>query len=243
MPSDLLELRIGSHNLYSMSAIDVLLWALTGLCVFVIWITRFMNKKRKTLILCAMKEEADLLQIDDEDTRVIITGIFEHNATAALAVQDEYKSNNIGLVINIGSCGIRKRFREDLRKGEIGEVFFVSRTTKYDCSLPFDGHEADMAPLDLCTPPGFPNQTCATGGQFSEGEHGADAEDMELYGLATLCNKASIPFVSIKYGSNFLGACDAFTEGVSKADRQRLLEATRACLIRTCHPPVKVGET
>ena len=154
-----------------------------------------MNKK--TIILCALPEEAQGLL--EDYFPVFYTGVGKVNAT--MTAMKCIIDHSPDLIINFGTAGsknIKKHTLVDCTK-------FVQR----DMNIKELGFEFGVTPYDK-DPPVLeflsPNplnmfKTCGSGDTFVSdmSEVPADVVDMEAYAIAKCCYKTNVNFISFKY--------------------------------------------
>ena len=135
----------------------------------------------------------------DISLHIALSGVLEHNAVG-LTSRLLAKLPKVDIVINFGcvgaTCGMSMAIRD---------WAFVKEARHYDIGdnvLP-----KFYAPMKLSLPKTFAKPfksvVCTTGARFTKGQEGCDCEDMEIYGLAILCDLHDIPLVAIKYAANF----------------------------------------
>lgn len=136
-----------------------------------------------------------------------ITGILEHNAVGLLARllhggcpgSRDVALTSVHACVNFGSVGAYEESR--LR---IGDAVFVHEVRHYDIDVPTSDpwHSRNLklqVPSDA-----MPNDVvCTSGGRFTQSQPGCDCEDMELYGIASMCNALGLPIYSLKYVANY----------------------------------------
>eukprot|EP00658_Telonema_sp_P-2_P024320 TRINITY_DN19764_c0_g1_i2.p1 TRINITY_DN19764_c0_g1~~TRINITY_DN19764_c0_g1_i2.p1 ORF type:complete len:185 (+),score=42.13 TRINITY_DN19764_c0_g1_i2:112-666(+) len=104
-------------------------------------------------------------------------------------------------VINFGCCGAYPG-----RGIAVGASFYIGEVRHFDVELPGDVHNPfDDRSFHLRVPSGHEGtaRVCRTGWRFSRDVgDGSDCEDMELYGVASLCEAFELPLYAIKYVAN-----------------------------------------
>lgn len=161
-----------------------------------------------------------------------LTGALEHNAVPLAAqmllgrgtVGEKASGYTFRCAVNFGSVGAYHG-----RGLTLGDAFFTREARHYDHQFPGVDSATRWLLRPICMPipelpPGAgihcdqgrgPNGigvVCASGGRFNSGEdaarlaqEGCDCEDMEVYGLASLCDQLEMPLVGLKYAANY---CD-----------------------------------
>lgn len=129
---------------------------------------------------------------------IALCGVLEHNAVS-LTAKLLHERPHIVHVINFGCVGAVEG-----RSMNIGDWAFVRMVQHYDVMPTFQ----DWAPSIKLNVPfmkegNYRTVTCSSGARFTLGEHGCDCEDMEIYGLASLCGTLGLQISSIKYAANF----------------------------------------
>lgn len=148
--------------------------------------------------------------------RLAVTGVLEHNAVGAVARLLQACCSSQGKApqgdppmpssmpcacVNFGCVGAYEG-----RGLSIGDTFFVREARHFDVDVPgVASHSWDIRSFRLPVPEGekLDRIVNATGSRFSQGQPGCDCEDMELYGVASLCSHLRMPLYSVKYVANF----------------------------------------
>jgi len=132
--------------------------------------------------------------------RIAVTGVLEHNATGMLTRLLLWPGEPPPrVVINFGCVGAYEG-----RKLRIGDAFFVTEARHFDVDVP-EPDPFDVRSFKLLVPKSEAMQdiVCTTGARFTRDQPGCHCEDMELYALASLCEVAELPLLSMKYVANF----------------------------------------
>jgi adenosylhomocysteine nucleosidase len=164
-----------------------------------------------TLVVIAMKEEADLiLQHPLPNVKVILTGVGKVNAASKLT--EAITHNTIDKILNLGFAGASGEFH-------VGDIVVVNRAMYHDFDLSlfgyvkgqvpgyppffetdqnwgFDIHQYPMKTADLYT------------GDYFKTEHYATSclYDMEGTALFQVAHRFNIPLLSIKVVSDLIGS-------------------------------------
>jgi nucleoside phosphorylase len=157
---------------------------------------------------------------------LIITGVLEHNMVSSCALIMTSSRKKFTRVINFGCAGVYTTAVEgsgdDIR---VGEAYLVGRSERFD--VDDNTHWTRSFPLHIPTlqdkeTPKLLIATCITGSRYSTPRDRmsphfpkGDIEDMELYGLASLCEALKTPLIAVKYGVNYV-------DGTHQESREQL---------------------
>lgn len=163
-------------------------------------------------------------RLGDERMMVVVAGVGKVNAAAAtqFAIQSGAEE-----VRNLGVCG---GFEPQMK---VGDLYEVDRAVQYDFDLAkINGTEVGVlnerqTPYLPAAPEGlFPAKTLATGDHFNDNEQdlpllrklGVGLRDMEGGAIAHVCERAGIPFHSLKCVTNVLGsgATDQYARNLAR---------------------------
>ncbi|MDH3600027.1 MAG: hypothetical protein OEU26_10365 [Candidatus Tectomicrobia bacterium] len=135
-----------------------------------------------------------------------ITGVLEHNMSAATTLALLRLERQISCVVNFGTVGCYFE-RADSGCPTVGDVVVIRRVYRFDV----DDNVHWARPIELHVPNvNLPAVSCVTGSRYSTASdrqsiyfpQEGQVEDMELYGLAVLLQTLRIPLLSVKYVVN-----------------------------------------
>jgi len=137
-----------------------------------------------------------------------ITGVYEHNMTAAVSLVLHHANRNPLFVLNFGAAGLYAHHHVNAGL-TIGDMVHVQKVCRFD--LDDNVHWAPSVDL-RCSDACLPKAVCVTGSRYStENDRRSpyfpkdgQIEDMELYGLAVLLQTHKIPLISIKVIANLV---------------------------------------
>lgn len=156
---------------------------------------------------------------------IALCGVLEHNCVS-LSSHLIVSLKNISLLVNFGcvgaTCGMGLK---------IGEWGYAKEARHYDIGANVRPQFRPNFSLYVPKVSSAKQLVCTTGWRFTKGQPGCDCEDMELYGLASLCEAHKIPIVGIKYAANYCNdnALEDFKKNVV-ASRQSAQNALMAFL-------------
>jgi adenosylhomocysteine nucleosidase len=158
---------------------------------------------RRIALIVALPDEFNIKELK-YDFPVIFSGVGKLNA--AQAANEAIRIHNPELVINLGTAGaINKSPGELLEIREVVQRDMDARPLSPRGEIPFE-HGFHILQSK------FGDYKCGTGDSFVTNvdpwfvESGIEVIDMELYGIAYVCQKHNIPWRSVKYITDKVGS-------------------------------------
>jgi len=158
---------------------------------------------KQVVLIVALSTEFDESKLQ-EDFPVVYSGVGKLNA--AYSTQEAINAYQPELIVNLGTAGAINRLPGEIL--EINEVIqrdFDARPLSPRGEIPFQ-NEFHSFRSD------FGEYKCGTGDSFVTEvdpwflESKIEVIDMELYGIAYICQKKSIPWRSVKYITDKIGS-------------------------------------